>query len=92
MRRLLFKVEDVFVIQGRGVLLAPGYPSLPEEAFKVGDALELRRPDHTILKSTIAGVSILPSPDPATSIQMAFFLPPQVAKDDIPIGTEVWLT
>lgn len=101
--KLLFVVEDFFTIKGRGITLLPGVrldehgPFANEEIiFKVGDKIELRRPDGTVLKTKIAGVH-LPSfkrteGDPPEEHRYLWInFARQLERSDVPDGTEVWI-
>jgi len=63
MARFLFKVTDSFVVRHYLVLL-PGIVPQGEECFRVGDSIELRRPDGTSRTVEIAGLEML-NPMPA---------------------------
>ena len=47
MGRLLFVVEDRFLIKGRGLVPVPGIVPQGEECFRAGDPILLKRPLHT---------------------------------------------
>ncbi|MGC1272524.1 MAG: hypothetical protein WBC44_02365 [Planctomycetaceae bacterium] len=86
MRRLLFKVEDTFAITGRGLVLWPGLiKSGPPTRLTIGNAVDLRRPDGTSLRTTIRGIEMPSLPD-----SVPILLSEELTKDDVPIGTEVW--
>ena len=88
MPRLLFVVADLFEIARRGPVLIPGIVPQGEERFRVGDLLELRRPDGTLLKTHIAGLELLNPSPPDHAV--AVLLPIGISRQDIPVGTEVW--
>jgi hypothetical protein len=86
MPRCLFVVEDTFSIKGRGLVPAPGIVPLGEEQFRLGDPLLLKRPDGTSISTTIAGLEFFcPNPRGVIGILLKGF-----AKEDVPVGTEVW--
>jgi hypothetical protein len=87
--RRLFVVGGTFTIFGRGIALLPGVPKHePPPHVAPGMSIELRRPDGTILATTIRAIEWLQTPpQPAAPLLM----PPEVAKEDVPEGTEVWL-
>jgi hypothetical protein len=87
MRRCLLKVEDRFLIAGRGVIVVPGITPSDEERFQVGDPILLCRPDGTTLDWQIGGIRILHRPVPQPDFPI---LLTGLTKDDIPIGTEIW--
>jgi hypothetical protein len=89
MARCLFVVEDRLVLKGRGVVPLPGLVPQGEERFRVGDPIELRRPDGSRLRWTIGGLesgSTPPRP-PGTGVPI---LLRDLDRDDVPLGTEVW--
>ena len=88
MGRKLFTVEDTFVIRQRGVVVVPGIAPLGEEKFRIGDPLELRRPDGTRRQTAIAGLEMFHRPEPSAAFPL--LLPQDITKEDVPIGTEVW--
>ncbi len=89
MARRLLVVEDRFLIKGRGLVPVPGI-SLGDERTRVGDPIELRRPDATTLVWEIGGSEWRHGAAPdknATCILLK-----DLGKDEVPIGTEIWLT
>jgi hypothetical protein len=88
--RLLLVVEDTFAISGRGLIVAPD--------VDLGDAhqrslnVELRRPDGTQLQAEVlAQVPFLNPPRPVDRTRHVITFA-QLAKTDVPIGTELWIT
>lgn len=68
------------MITGRGLLLTPG---LQDKSAKIGDRLKLVKPDKTILVTVITGIVFNDRRD--------ILVGSNLTKDDVPIGTEVWL-
>jgi hypothetical protein len=89
MSHRLFAVEWTFTIPKRGIALGPGVPKYePGPRIVPGMSIELRRPDGTVLVTTIRGVEWFQTPPaPAAPLHM----PPEIKKEDVPVGTEVWL-
>lgn len=99
----LFVVEDAFTIKGRGIILLPGVridehgPFAAEDViFKIGDKVELRRPDGSILRTEIVGSEFLSvarlqgnPPQQPRHVAIRFALP--LDRSDVPDGTEVWI-
>ena len=87
MWQFLSKVEDTFLITDRGLIIVPGIPR-NEKGWKLsdGEPLELRRPDGTSLQTTIAAIEL-----GGRGKFTAILLPRELTKDDVPIGTEVWV-
>lgn len=84
--KLLFVVEDVFEFQDGTVHLVPlvAIPTL--KGMKAGDALELRRPDGTAIRTTLFGFD---QPSPMRG-QLGLSVNKPLTKADIPVGTEIW--
>ena len=86
---LLFKVEDVFAIKGRGLVLVPDVPV---------DALTQPHPHTVTLKyadgtsRNVVAIFILPMIDPAPRRPVGYLCElKEVDKADVPIGTEIWI-
>ncbi|MFL9484814.1 hypothetical protein ACI6Q2_18665 [Chitinophagaceae bacterium LWZ2-11] len=77
---LLFIVEERFMLTGMGLLLTPG---LGENFVKVGTKIKLIRPDKSVIE---AFVKIT-----AFNNYQSIGVGNQLTKDDVPVGTEVWL-
>jgi len=92
MKRLLFRISDTFQISGRGLVIATDV--IINEAkvkginLKIGDTIELCRPNGTHINTTIAGIEFACPVDPKHFL--AFLLPSNVLKEDVPAGTEAW--
>ncbi len=84
MDRMLFTVEDTFLLKDRGMVLVPGIG--PEDRIRVGDPLTLKRPDDTRLRTVISGIE-MNTPNPRRTYPL---LIRELSKEDVPIGTEVW--
>ena len=85
-RQKLMRVDDVFELADR-VVLAPGVDGEQSRGL-VGRSVSLERPDGTLVSTTVASVE-LPSPNPSQRYPIA--LGGSLTKQDVPIGTEVWL-
>lgn len=81
--KFLFKVEQTFLITGRGVILLPGLGDKVKH-IRTGEKIKLIRPDKTTLETIITGITFEGKHDICVG--------KDISKDDIPIGTEVWLT
>lgn len=93
MRNFLFKVEETFNITGRGLVLIANIPEetvLPKPAM-----ISLIRPNGSILETeALFGISFFSfskiedrkSYIPAYECTLS-----NISKEEVPIGTEVWL-
>jgi len=90
---LLFKVEDVFDISGRGCVLVPVIPNDLDLKIRPKDQIQLRTPDGLVFDSHIASIEFLhgKKPDGSRGCRFAIMLPRDLVKQDVPVGTEVWL-
>ena len=77
---LLFKVDERFMVTGRGLVLVPG---LGEKKATLGDPVRIIRPDGTIIETTIRGIGF--------NKFREILVGGNLTKEDIPIGSEVWL-
>lgn len=88
MERLLSVVDDVFKIEGRGVVVFPGIPVDSTLRVIVLDPIRLDRPDGSSMDTYIAGIELFgglkPHPIP-------ILLPIEITKSDVPIGTKVFV-
>jgi hypothetical protein len=73
-------------VHASGIVLAPGLVPIGDELFRMGDTILLRRPDGLEIKAHIDGLE-LPHTNPNYEV---IILLKELAKDDVPIGTEVW--
>ena len=76
----LFKVDERFMVTGRGLILVPG---LGDKKATVGDPIKIIRPDQKIIETTIVGIGWNEFRD--------ILVGKDLTKDDVPIGSEVWL-
>ena len=85
MPRLIFKVNEVATVEGRGVLVIGDWQfagAQPNETIaRSGDAIELRMPSGNVIRSRIDSLDY-----PRRDI----LLPPDISKADIERGTEVY--
>ena len=87
---LLFKVEDVFDISGRGCVMAPEIPfSSLDISIRVRDRIQLRTPEGDVLNTYIASIELV-KPSDGSACRAAIVLPRELLKKDVPIGTEVY--
>ena len=86
--RLLFEVEDVFDISGRGCVLAPVVPDGLDFKIRANDHIQLRTPTGRVFDTHIAFIELLKME--SGPCRMAIMLPRDLAKNDVPVGTEIW--
>ena len=87
-----FKVADHFAIRGRGLIVVTDktYEQLgPNFVVKIGDPVEFRRDNQVMLRSTVEGIEHCNPWSP--NRPFVFSLPPDISKEDVPFGTEIWL-
>lgn len=77
----LFKVEETFLITGKGLILTPGFS---DETILIGTKIKLVRPDNSSIKTTVQGITFGPL--------RHMLIEKSIKKSDVPIGTEVWLS
>ena len=85
--QLLFVVTGTFTVRDV-VCIEPLVPFalLESEQLKKGDKLELRKPDRSVIQTSVYGLEwVVPS-----SGALCMTLPPPLRKEDVPPGTEIW--
>ena len=88
----LFTVADRFQIEGRGCVLVPGLPTEPGSPDVVRGALiRLRRPDGREIDTCIKEIEMISYRKRPEKICIPILLPKDVTKEDVPVGTEVFL-
>lgn len=91
MSRVLFTVEDRFLIRGRGLILVPGLPPGSGDQFRAGDSIVLKRPDGSPLSWSIGALEmIFEQPLRPLHERHVPILLLGLGKEDVPVGTEVW--
>ena len=88
--RLILKIEDVFDIAGRGLTLSPPIPDNLGFAIRPRDRIQVRTPNGRVRDTHIASFS-LGKPIGGGPCIVTIELPSDIRKDDVPIGSEVWL-
>jgi hypothetical protein len=75
--KLLFKVEDVFEISGRGRVIMPSMPAESDFKIRLKDQIQLRAPDGRFFDTQIAGTEFAhgTKPDGSKVSQMAIIPP-----------------
>jgi hypothetical protein len=87
----LFRVTHVLEIQKLGCILVPGVPPPSDEIpiIRKEDTILLRGPDGTERATFIRGFESIRRDKFYPEVPI--LLPCDIAKADVPIGTEVWL-
>ena len=86
----LFTIEEVFEIPGRGCVIVPAIVEVADFKIRPRDAIQLRTPEGRTLNTHIGSVEFL---KPAVgACRMGILLPSDVLKQDVPKGSDVWLT
>ena len=86
MKRLL-TVEDTFAITGRGLMVAP-MPARDEIRGPGDIDVELRLPDGTRRPARLSVLAEFVHPTPSSPRWALMFA--DLAKSEVPIGTEIW--
>jgi hypothetical protein len=87
----LFKVQELFEITGRGLVIVVDvtYAMLPDDLrIKVGTTIRISRAGQDDLVAKVIGLEHCDPWTPAQSF--ALLLPGTISKGDIPIGSVVW--
>ena len=84
----LSTVEDTFDITGRGLIVTPGIPVDGDWRLSIGDSITLERPDGSRLESTVRGIERF---RPAHCACIPLLLGNELKKEDVPIGTKLWV-
>lgn len=86
----LSKVEHTFTIAGRGCVIVPVAPR-PDCDFRLRarSPIQLRMSDGRVINTYIASLEVLGGPE--VKGRMAFLLPDEITKHDVPKGAEIWL-
>ena len=86
----LFTVADVFQIARRGCVLVPGVAE-GGPVVRMGDAIRLRTPDGRVIDTEVRGLEMISYLSVPKAITIPILLPSSLRKEDVPIGTEVFL-
>jgi len=86
MSRRLTVVEEVFVIEGRGLVFRPGLRPQSDDVLRIGDMLLLKRPDGSALTTPIRGIEFTP-PHPSGELHVLLV---GLTGKELPVGTAVW--
>jgi hypothetical protein len=87
--KLFSKVEEIFTIPTRGCVIVPATPSDPDFRPHKRDSIQLRSPGGEAIDTHIVSIELLkPLAGPC---RMAFLLPNEIAKSDIPRDAEIWI-
>ncbi|HRH41534.1 MAG TPA: hypothetical protein PKY82_07825 [Pyrinomonadaceae bacterium] len=86
----ILTVEDTFLIIGRGLVIAGWEEDYPK--IKIGDWVEIVRPDATKLKTQISGIEWIRSPIAEPNRKpVGLMLKDIFKKEDVPIGSEIYV-
>jgi hypothetical protein len=88
----LFTVADTFQIEQRGCVLVPGLPTEPGAPIvRTGARIRLRTPVGREIDTTVKAIELINYRKRPEKICIPVLLPSDVTKNDVPIGTEVFL-
>ncbi|MEJ5031178.1 MULTISPECIES: hypothetical protein [unclassified Comamonas] len=85
---LLCRVEDTFLVSGRGLIIAPGFPASAYR-FDANQQVRVVRPDSENLECS--AVFQIPFQTPPAKVLSFFCTLPAATKQSVPIGSEIWL-
>ena len=88
MRKFQFKIQDTFQLQVVGLVVAADI-KIKDAKLNMGDEITLRLADGSQLQTKVAGIPLNCPYNPESPF--SFSLPKGINKEDVPIGTEVWL-
>jgi hypothetical protein len=84
MRVLKSIVEIAFEIDGRGCVICPGLLYVDNPAVRVGDHIDLLRPDGSEIRTSIRGIEMIRTTERKG---LPLLLPRDIHKNDVPPGT-----
>lgn len=88
----LFTVTDRFQIESRGCVLIPGVSCEPgDPVVRVGDRIRLQMPSGNDFDTTVRGIEHIRYAKMPEKITFPVLLPENITKDEVPVGTEVFL-
>jgi hypothetical protein len=85
---LLCRVEDTFLVSGRGLIIAPGFPASAYR-FDANQQIRVVRPDGESLEC--GAFFQIPFQTPPAKVLSFFCTLPAATKESVPIGSEIWL-
>ena len=88
--KFLSKIEYITQAQNGDLLVAPGVPRLVRNipTVRVQDKIQLRTPDGRTINTYVKSLELSSGPKAHECIPI--LLPNEIAKEDIPIGSEIW--
>lgn len=89
MKQEILVVDDTFKITGRGGIAVCGLHN-DEIHLRVGDAIEIVRPDKTTITSEVAGIEMINYKCFGERRSLGFQIE-NLSKDDVPKGSTVFL-
>jgi hypothetical protein len=84
MRVLKSIVEIAFEIEGRGCVICPGLLYVDNPAVRIGDHIDLLRPDGSEIRTSIRGIEMIRTTERKG---LPVLLPRDIHKNDVPPGT-----
>ena len=88
MSEFLFKIQETFHLQVIGLIVITDIKT-KDAKLKIGDEIELRFVDGSRLITRVESIPMECPYDPRRPF--SFALPKDINKQDVPVGTEVWL-
>jgi len=87
------KIETTFSIPGRGIVIVPEEPN-GDFRIRIGTQVQLRNPNGQTRETHITGVELLSGrqDDGPKFSRLAILVTRDIAKEDVPVGSEIWYT
>jgi hypothetical protein len=88
----LFTVADVFMVEHRGCVLVPGLPTEPGSPVVRQDSrIRLQTPDGKEIDPAVRATELISYRHRPVNVCLPILLPSDIAKSDVPVGTDVIL-
>jgi len=87
----LSKIESTFSIPERGLIVVPEEPK-DDFRIRIGNRIQLRASDGHTRETHMTGVELLSGKrdDGSRFSRMAILVTADVAREDVPVGSEIW--
>lgn len=92
-KEFIFSVDDVFQLTNTGCVMVGCFSESFCGLIKVGSLLELELPNQTLISTKVNGIEMprIHTTCPDQQVMLAIILPAELTKEQIPLGTQVFL-